>query len=569
MALEAEFGADLTHSSPLMKQSIPGLLLAGVLLLLSPHIAHSNASSRKIPFQIFRTQTKGISFSIDPRIELLQTVMLLAGNPQINPVDLDYKLAIARRFAAYRQHPLFGFIKKYGPEGKLFTSIDAPIWYTMHLTPDLEWRRDVGNSFRKEPLLDSLRILLRAFAKESHYADFFNSNAAFYRLSLSNLQFNLADQDEKARLLAYYGVRDGKQIQFNVILNFLGAGNFGPRLESPAGREFYAVISPNGSYDRIATFDHNELYGLIWHEFGHSFANPLVEENLAQFEALSALWEPIKASMESQAYGEWKAVVWEHLVNAVTCRLAASKYGEDYAEVNFVRPLLGKRWIYAVPLLAALKEYEANRASYPTLRSFTARILAAFGHIQPRDIEQWQEKTAQIRQPEVTALPLLGDIYGKENVLFILSTGEADQAGDARLKAFVKAHQAQDFPSATLVDDTAALRMDLSGYHLFVVGTPWGNRFLQRVMPQLPVRITAKEVIAGKKYEGTGYTFMSGWVNPGNPGKIMAIYTAQDPDDLVNFTWIPRGSTHYHLTKGFITLKAQDYQRRNLIWSCQ
>ena len=439
----------------------------------------------------------------------------------------------------------------------------------LHLTPEMEWRKNLKNPYSNQPLMDSLRILLKSFAVESHYHEFFNSNSDLYQLTLANMRLNLGDLDEKRRLLSYYGSAYQNQTDFNVILNFLGFGNFGPRLENSRGKEFYAVICANGSNDQIPTFDRNGLYGLLWHEFGHSFANPLIEEHLAEFEKLSPLWEPVKTSMQFQAYYEWKAVLWEHLANAVMCRLAADKFGEDYADLNYVRPLLGKRWIYLNVLLAALKNYEENRTTFPTLQSFMPKIVEAFQNIQPSDIEKWQEKTMQIRKPDVTVLPNLGDIYRKKNVLFILSTDEPDRKGDTLLKGFIKDYRLRDFPFAKVVDDTLALKMDLSSYNLFVIGTPWGNRFLNKVMKDIPIKISLTEVIAGKKYEGTGYVWMSGWVNPFNVNNIMVVYTAQDPGSLVNFTGIPRGGTHYQLVKDFITIKSQNYQRWDEIWRFQ
>lgn len=546
----------------------PQYYLILFLCLLTSFRVVAQPPTSRTSFQLFRLQDKGIAYSVDPRIELWQTVMLIAGNPQINGIDIDYKLLIIDQFGAYKHHTLMEFIRKYAPQGKLFTSIDAPIWYMLHLTPEFEWRRDIPNPYQQVPLLDSLRMLLKGFVQQTNYVRFFNQNAPFFQRALSDLQFNLTGQDEKRRLLEYYGVNPAKPTQFNVILNFLGYGNFGPRLETSTKNEFYAILAPTGNYDRLPTFSSVDLYGLIWHEFGHSFANPLIEEQMAELSALSALWEPIKASMQSQAYQEWKVVLWEHLVNAVMCRLAAAKHGENYSEINYVRPLLGKRWIYLNPLLEALKVYEASRTTYPTLRSFMPKLVDVFRQIQPQQIEQWQQQTLAIRQPDVKSLPVLGDIYGLENIVFILATGEPNSAAHTRLMNYLKAHQEAYFPTAKLVDDTLALRMDLSANHLFVIGTPWGNRFLQHVLPQLPIRLRPKEVVAGKPYTGDGYTFMSGWINPANPQNVMVIYTAQDPDDLVNFAQIPRGSTHFHLAKHLITLKAENYQRRNQIWIC-
>ena len=56
--------------------------------------------------------------------------------------------------------------------------------------------------------------------------------------------------------------------------------------------------------------------------------------------------------------------------------------------------------------------------------------------------------------------------------------------------------------------------MDLAKYNLFVIGTPWGNRFIEKHLSEIPVRLTANSLIAGKKYEGRGYALISGWINP-------------------------------------------------------
>lgn len=494
--------------------------------------------------------------------------MLVAGNPEVNSVDLDYKLTIINRFGEYKNHPVIQFIRKYGPQGKLFTSIDAPIWYMLSVTPELDWRPDMPNPYEKEPLLDSLRLLTRKFALDTDFPGFFNDNSDFYNLALSDLMFNRGAGDERKQLLHYYGEESGKSLKFTVILNFLGYGNFGPRMETAGGKELYAIIAPTGSYGRLPTFSQAELDGLIWHEFGHAFANQLVEEHMVEFNQCIRLWDPIKAQMASQAYQEWKVVLWEYLVNAVMCRLAAERNGENYAELTYTRPLVGNYWIYLPPLLDVLKRYESNRLKYPDLRSFMPEIVNAFRQITPEQIKSLQQKAENVRQPDVVALPVFGEIYGKKNVLFVVSSEEENSLGHNHLMRRIKEHQAQFFPSGKIVTDTMAMGMDLSPYHLFVIGTSQGNRLLTQVLRQLPVVIAGSEMIVGKKYSGNGYVFMSGWVNPFNPQNVMVIYTAQDPENLINFAQIPRGGTHFHLTKGIITLKTGNYLRKNATWIC-
>lgn len=123
-----------------------------------------------------------------------------------------------------------------------------------------------------------------------------------------------------------------------------------------------------------------------------------------------------------------------------------------------------------------------------------------------------------------------------------------------------------DLKDARVVADTIALKMDLSVYHLSVWGTPKGNKFLQKYFDQIPLQIEDKRVIGENIYEGTGYGILIGWVNPFNKEKVMAIYTGQNPADVVDFNNIPNGSGNYHIFNNKITIKQSTFSRQGEIW---
>jgi hypothetical protein len=337
--------------------------------------------------------------------------------------------------------------------------------------------------------------------------------------------------------------------------------------------EMYAVMSPEKSFVRLPTFDQVNLYNLLWHEFGHSFANPAVEKQpyLSQIETLSHLHAPIKESMQAQAYWEWTSVVKEHLTSAVACRLAAQKFGEQYAELNFVRTGKGSRWIYFNPLLAALKEYEQNRTKYPTLEDFMPHIVSALKNITQADIDKWMAQTEEIRKPDIERIPLLSDVFQKDSVLVVLSSSEQEKEGSEKLNLFIKdfIKSIKAWKSVTIVTDKAAEGMDLSRYNLYVVGTPKGNSLVAKMLPLLPLRLTEKGVLGEKIYEGRGYALLAGWVNPYNTTKAMTIMTALDPIDIVNFNWTEWGGTNYQIIKDLIIYKRGNYVRSGLVWKCE
>jgi hypothetical protein len=550
-----------------MKQVIKHLFLQIVVCAYFQSYANANYS-KKEKFKEFKNELNDVKFSIDPRVELYHAVELIAGIPLVNHIELDYKQKIETNFAPCKNHPVFSFMQRHSRSGKLFTTIDEPLWFLLHLTNEFEWRKDVTYDNSKNPYIDSLRIHLKDLSLRSSYAKFFNTNADLYNISLSTLAYNLPDFDEKNQLLKYCGVKNGRDIHFNVIINYLGWGNFGPRIFKKQGAEFYAIIAPEKSAIRVPTFDVVNLYNLLWHEFAHSFANPAVEKIESQFVPLEYLWAPVKESMKAQAYHSWMSVIKEHMTEAIACRLAAEKFGEQYADLNFVRLQKGKRWIYLNPLLHALKEYEANRNIYPTLDDFMPKVVAALKDVRQQDIDSWMADTEELRKPDVNTMPVSGDIYDKENILFILASNESDRAADSRLKNFINdfKNKIPSLTKAKMVADTTALKMDVSGYNLFVWGTPSGNLFLQHHLDQLPLRIMPDAVIAENEYKGTGYSVLTAWVNPYNKNNMMTIYTAQNPDNLVNFNRVMNGGSNYHIFRNYITLKTGSFKRRGLVW---
>jgi len=550
-----------------MKQVITHLFLQIIVCayIQSYAAAHSSKTEK---FKEFKIEVKEVKFSVDPRVELYHAVEMVAGIPLINYIDLDYKQKIVMNFAPYQNHPAFSFMKRHSNSGKLFTTIDEPLWFLLHLTNDFEWRKDITYYNAQNPYMDSLRIHLKDLSLKSRYAEFFNSNADLYRISLSTLTYNLPGFDEKNRLLNYCGAKNGSNMQFNVILNYFGWGNFGPRIFHKNSAEFYAIIAPEKSAIRVPTFNVVGMYRLLWHEFAHSFANPAVEKMESQFEPLVYLWEPVKESMRAQAYHSWMSVIKEHLTEAIACRLAAERFGEQYAELNFVRVQKGKRWIYLNPLLKALKEYEANRSTYATLDDFMPRIVQVLKEVKQSDIDLWMADTEEIRKPDVSTMPAIGDIYDKENVLIILPSNEEDKAADLRLKEYVYNLQ-KNLPALTkakIVADTTALKMDVSGYNLFVWGTPSGNLFLQKHIMKLPFRVQPNAILAENEYKGTDYGVLAGWVNPYNNKHVMTIYTAQNPGNLVNVNSLMHGGDNYHIFRNFITYKTGSFKRQGLVW---
>jgi hypothetical protein len=514
-------------------------------------------------YNVIKQEINGVEISIDPRIEFFQIINMVGGNPAINATEMNYKLNIISYFEKFRNHPALDFFRNN--YRNYFSNIDAPYSLLLSLNNDFTFRQGLTDSlWQKHPAIDTLLKVMRTFIAETDFVAFFNSQERFYELMLQNTIFTLNDFNEKRLILDYFGIENSDKHKFFLILNSLGFGNFGKGVSLESSEEHYAIVSPVSGNGSIPSFEKYQIYAMIWHEFSHSFSNPLVDENWNYFSRLSYLYEPIAQSMAAQYYWNWRSAVYEHMVRAITCRLGAIKYSEEFAELNLNRIELGQKFIYTLPIISALKEYEKMRDYFPSLGSFMHNIKNALEAVNKEHIDNWLSIAESVRKPDITDIPSIGSLYNRDNRLLILSTYEEDTAAARRLKEFVLTTH----PKFKVVDDTTALQMDLSSYNLFVIGTPWGNRFMEKYIGLLPVKITRNRLIAQNIYEGTGYAFMSGWINPFNPENVMVIYAAQHPDYLLNFTWIPRGSTDYHIVKDLITIKAADYKRYKEIWGC-
>nr|WP_299068136.1 DUF4932 domain-containing protein [uncultured Allomuricauda sp.] len=529
--------------------------------------AQNSAATKKLnptEFKIFKKKIKGATISIDPRIELFQIFELVAGNPNVNGIETDYKLKIINYFQKHRNHPSLEFYRKN--HQKYFKSIDAPYPLLISLNKDFAFRNDlIHNNWENHEDIDKLLDAIKVFALDTEFIQFFNSQSNFYELLIANTVYSLNDFDEKDRMLDYYGIDQKQEHTFNIVLNILGMGNFGPGIESNSGTEHYAIVSAGDSNGELPSFSKGPLEYLIWHEFGHSFTNPLVDKYWNEFHKLSVLNVPIKESMSAQAYKNWKAVVCEHMTRAVSCRMSASKYSEVYTDINTKRHEVGRKFIYTIPILDALKEYEQSRTVYPTLDSFMPILISRLKEIKQDSIDLWLTQVKEIRKPDLDDIPESSDFFERDNQLIIFSTGESDINANNKLKKYVFTR----FPNIEIMADTLALKTNLSNYNLLVLGTPTGNKFIEKYISELPIKMNSEQLITNKIYEGTGYAFLTGWVHPQSTSKTMTLYIAQNPIDLVNFTMVDRGGTDYHIMKNLITLKAKDYIRINKIWSCK
>lgn len=504
--------------------------------------------------------------TVDPRMELLAVVQLLSGYEEshhlITRFDFPYKRAVAEYFSPHKDH---GAVTLFAAMSAKGFSYDAPPAVMLYLSdpPELRVERQFTNYLKMraggEEQLEKFVGALRDFARETKFMEFFKEHGGFYSQVVSGVKKPLADLNIVGVLEDYFGKEFAQS--YTVILVPLFQGNYGPRVRQADGTyAFYSICGNHG----VSALGH-PLFGsaerfrqLLWHEFGHSFINPLVEKHREQLAQYASLHKPIAQAMKQQAYGDWETCVKEHIVRAVTVRLTIRTRGSLVA----VGALLSERMLgfaYIQPLCRRLAEYETQRDKYATFEDFMPRLIDVFRELAEKE---------PLEGPIVPSLANINAIVmDTPNAVIIVPTHETDVAAQQRIHAFAQQIRDRFFKGRPMITDQEALQRDLSSNSLIVYGSPTGNLWLAKHLPQLPVRIEAERIVADAEYQGTNLRFITAWPNPQNPKKGVVIYTAQRAEDVVNINAVFHGPTDYVVARDEEVLQAGYYVKTDGGWS--
>lgn len=506
-----------------------------------------------------------LEIKVDPRIELLAVVQLISNYGEryqlISRYDYPYKRDVAEYFSPYDDHAVVDLFIKMSIEGFNF---DAPPTAMLYLSepPNLEimipftdyLNKRAGGGERLIRFVENLRD----FCIISNFNGFYETHKGTYMRSIELAKNTMGSIDYIGALESYFGLKNNS---YTIILAPLfHPGGFGPRMKREDNTyDIYNICGPMGLNNGIPTFgDASGFEHLVWHEFGHSFVNPIMETYEEQIERYSLLFDPTAEIMKKQAYDNWKTCVNEHVVRAITARLVFLERGKEagaQALINEKR----KGFFYIDELCESLKQYENNRDEYPSFADYAPKLINVFKMYSEKELDD-----------AFYMIPFTGCINNvvtdNSNVVLIIPTHESNHSDQENINAYVKDIQTKFFPDSPVITDEQALSTDLSSNSIIVYGTITGNKWLAKYFGELPVVIEEERIIANKVYSGLNLRFISSWPNPFNPEKGMLIYTAQRAEDIVDINSVHHGPTDYVLTQGRGILHDGDYDKTSKKW---
>ncbi len=378
-------------------------LLLGTLLLLlcmSPVLLASSVDSktqRDLPGSI-GSKRGLLNVSIDPRQELLTTIQYLSGSEMVIKDENAYTVAIESWFSAHREHPAIQMLSALESAGYCH---DLPVTDFLRFgnisleNREYSWgptSEDMNNErmdcVAQEVSLDEFYTLVRDFSNVSDFAGFFRSQEVFYRQYISRIIGYLeAYPDLIAHMTDWYGYCHSS---YSLVISPLVNGGYGPALTDSAGNiHAYCIARMNRDYSGDEQM--MQLSSWLFHEFSHSFVNPLVEKHYEIFRSGEPLYEAIGDKMRTMAYSSWWIAVAEHLVRVNDARLNELFYP---SESRVWSPDIEKNrgFIFIDYAHEAILQYEQSKAeqgtTYAEYFPILARSFMAINELSKEEMER-------------------------------------------------------------------------------------------------------------------------------------------------------------------------------------
>lgn len=461
-----------------------------------------------------------LKISVDPRTELLTAIQLASNYPGVLR-NAPYSKDILSYFEPFSSHEAVSMtnelMDKYG------FGADAPVTFMLYLSGVPELKQQITlNDYLKGRSgggddLEQYRKAIKEFAETSDFEAFWNSKIPLYNQILDLTVAEIGEMDLIEALESYYNEENES---YNiVIMPAASFGGFASTITDDDGKErFYSSISTSNVKDGIPYLDEDYLFFLVWHEFGHSFVNP-VTDIYADKLTTTGLYEPIKSYMIRQGYTNWEICVNEHIVRSIHIRLY-ERYFDSQRAKDLLDSELRQRFIYVEPLVEKLKDFENQRdKDNITFSEFYPQLLPLFNSLQKA--EYWKQCDLNFNGP------IYGPLLDVE-VAIIYPTNDPDTEGLEIAQG--EAKQLYDFitqfkEGIILIADTEALNMDLSKYGILAYGTIESNLFLKRHAAALPFKIENQTIYADKEYTDKNLKFLTCVPSPLNPLKGMSIHT--------------------------------------------
>ena len=316
---------------------------------------------------------------MDPRIELIAAVEALSRGDGGGQAE----------GSAYLAEILAAFDPRH-PACRMFAEMTAADWRHRHPSlilfdftapPALEIaaHRDHYDNQGRDDAIARFLPLLRDFAIQGRFMDFFSRHKAFYAALAEPTRRGFAKKDYLPPVDDYLGLSRPHRYHFIMTPLYRGTSHHNVLYPRPDGVfDIYSVNGHRGIANGLPDFNLRveEMTHTAWHEIAHTVVDEITQSHRAELLPLAPLYGLMTGLAKNKYQGPagWLHMVDEHVIRAITSRLAAIHLSEAEGAEALAQE---KRDGFALigPVHEKLLEYEKDRARYPTIRDFYPRIV--------------------------------------------------------------------------------------------------------------------------------------------------------------------------------------------------
>lgn len=503
-----------------------------------------------------------LTISVDPRLELLAVIQYLSGSKMVSKAG-PYAEAIELWFGEHKDHPIMQRLRDIEECGYVY---DLPVSSFLRFE-DLSFSRtyrkwepcsEAMNLSRLECVtqagtMDDFYSMLGQFALEIDFAGFFASQRPYLQKRVDDA-INAFSQhpDLIAHMVEWYGY---SHASYNLAISPLVKGGYGPALmDDEGGIHAYCITNIDCS-----KFTDKDLIGLsswFFHEFSHTFVNPLVDQYWSLFESGEELYEIIQDKMY-HAYSSWWVVVAEHLVRVNDYHLSELYFNKEFDGV--LQGEIDSGFLFIRAAYEAILQYEGEHKQKGT----------NYAEYFPAIAQYFMERT-KISEEEIARLMTftgpVNSVYSGDVLIIYPDPDRVSGVKEYIMPTVDWLVMNKECYEA--VSDQAALGMDLSKKTLCLYGA-WGtNLIMEKFKQDMPFEIHPDRIIADKAYEGTQLRIAFCLPNPLNNTLGMCIYTAQSAEAMKGASAITHGPEDWYVSDSDLNiLGSGSFKNKDERWS--
>ena len=247
-----------------------------------------------------------ISYNYNIKIEAKRSIELLnvihhISNRAVstqNTYNTRYAKNVEVYFSSFSAHPAVLYIDSIWGNGLSHDAQPTILLYHSdppELTQLVPYSDYLLERARSLASIQRMISLLRKFYIDTDFETFWNDHINFYITMENQIKSMLSDRDYIDIVEKFYGESKNS---YNIIPAPLSKHGYGPQVTENGLENIYNITGAPGISNNDPDYNnHSYFISLVFHEFSHSFVNPVTEKHNSEIAATESLFSPIRDIM--------------------------------------------------------------------------------------------------------------------------------------------------------------------------------------------------------------------------------------------------------------------------------